>query len=81
MPQFCFDLETQGHTLRVLDRKEFATVSDANFHAQLMIRNALRYDDDDRSWYLRIRVEDRDFELIVLFPLQKLRHHIASIQS
>jgi hypothetical protein len=69
MPRYFFHLQSENVMVPDEKGREFQGVEDAHFHAQMIVRGALRYlDDEDGRWTVRIERPSSGTDLIVLFP-------------
>ena len=74
MPRYFFHLESGE--IKVPDKtgREFSSPQEALFHAQMMVRKADMYlEDEDGRWIFRIQNAQDDTELVVLFPIRQPR--------
>jgi hypothetical protein len=74
MPRYFFHLRSENVVVPDKKGHEFQSVEDAHFHAQMIVRGALPYlNDEDGRWTVRIEGPSSGSELIVLFPPNGLR--------
>jgi hypothetical protein len=74
MPRYFFHLESGEIKVPDTKGREFGCTADALFHAQMLVRKADIYlDEEDGQWIFRIQNGDDDTELVVLFPARQRR--------
>ena len=74
MPLYFFHL--QSGEIKVPDTKgrEFSSTAEALFHAQMLVRKADIYlEQEDDQWIFRIQNANDDTEIVVLFPIRQPR--------
>jgi hypothetical protein len=69
MPRYFFHLQSDNLVVPDSKGREFECVQDAHLHAQMIVRGALPYlDEDEAHWSVRIQAPPCEPEVIVLFP-------------
>jgi hypothetical protein len=69
MPRYFFHLQSENVVVPDTKGKDFDCMQDAHFHAQMIVRGALPYlDEDEGRWSVRIQASPNEPEVIVLFP-------------
>lgn len=74
MPRYFFHLESGEIKVPDTKGREFGCIQEALFHAQMIVRRADAFlDQEDGRWIFRIQNAQDDTEMVVLFPLRPPR--------
>ena len=70
MPRYFFHLESREIKVPDTIGRDFSCIGEALFHAQMMVRKADMYLEQDGRWIFRIQSAQDDTEMVVLFPIR-----------
>jgi hypothetical protein len=71
MPRYFFHLESGAIKVPDTKGREFGCAGEALFHAQMIVRKANMYlEDEDGRWIFRIQNAQDDTEMVLLFPVR-----------
>jgi hypothetical protein len=69
MPRYFFHLESGEIKVPDTKGREFSCIDDALFHAQMIVRRANTFlEEEDGRWIFRIQNAQDNTEMVVLFP-------------
>ena len=70
VPRYFFHLESREIKVPDTIGRDFSCIGEALFHAQMMVRKADMYLEQDGRWIFRIQSAQDDTEMVVLFPIR-----------
>ena len=74
MPRYFFHLESGEVKVPDTKGREFGSIEEALFHAQMIVRRAdVFLEEEDGRWIFRIQNAQDDTEMVVLFPIRQQR--------
>ena len=74
MPRYFFHLESGEIKVPDTKGREFSSIEEALFHAQMIVRRADTFlEEEDGRWIFRIQNAQDDTEMVVLFPIRQQR--------
>ena len=70
MPRYFFHLESREIKVPDTIGREFSGIGEAFVHAQMMVRKADMYLEQDGRWIFRVQNAQDNTEMVVLFPIR-----------